>query len=98
MTFFLLEAYVPGSSGGDLVALTKRLGDAAHALSKGGLPVRYLRSTYVPEDETCFHCVEASTASIAACLAERAQLSFDRILETRNAAVSSGRVDGDAVT
>jgi hypothetical protein len=97
VTFFLLEAYLPGSSAGDLVALAERLSDAAHALSKGGMPVQYLRSTYVPEDETCFHYVEASTASIAACLAERAELSFDRILEARNASVAALPVDGDAV-
>jgi hypothetical protein len=89
VTVYLLESYMPGSSEADLVALVERLSDAAQALLQDGLPVRYLRSTYVPEDETCFHYVEASAASAAERLAERAELSFDRILEARSPAVST---------
>ena len=89
VTVYLLEAYLPGSSSADLADLVERLSEAAQALSQDGLPVRYLRSTYVPEDETCFHYVEASTASVAQRFAQRAELSFDRILEARNATVAT---------
>jgi len=89
MTVYLLESYLPGLSETDLADLVERLNDAADALSEDGLRVRYLRSTYVPEDETCFHYVEASTTSAAERFAQRAELSFDRILEARNGAVSS---------
>ena len=85
MTVYLLEAYVSGSSGADLTELAERLNVAARALSQAGLQVRYLRSTYVPEDETCFHYVEAASPSAAERLARNAELSFDRILEARNA-------------
>ncbi len=88
MTIYLLEVYVPGSSAGDLADLGERLRDAAHALSQKGLPVRYVRSTYVPEDETCFHYVEAPRASLVQRLAESAELSFDRIVEARDTAVA----------
>ena len=80
---------MPGSSEGDLANLAERLSEVAHALSEDGLPVRYLRSTYVPEDETCFHYVEAPTAAEAERVAHRAELPFDRLVEARNAAVTT---------
>lgn len=89
MTVYLLESYMPGSSDADLVSLAERLTEAMHALAQDGLPVRYLRSTYVPEDETCFHYVEASTAADAERVAQRADVPFDRLLEARNAAAST---------
>ena len=85
VTVYLLEAYVPGSSGADLSNLAERLTEGAKALLREGLQVRYLRSTYVPEDETCFHYVEAASASAAERFARCADVSFDRILEARNA-------------
>lgn len=78
---------MPGADAGDLAGLVEWLNSVARSLSDDGLPVRYLRSTYVPDDETCFHYVDASTASAAERFAERAQISFDRILEAKNAAV-----------
>jgi hypothetical protein len=89
VTVYLLEAYMPGSSEAEFGNLVKRLSEVANALSEEGLGIRYVRSTYVPEDETCFHYVEASTAPIAKRFAQRAELSFDRILEARNVAVST---------
>ena len=89
MTVYLLEAYMSSSSGADLADLVERLSGVSQAVSEEGLRVQYLRSTYVPEDETCFHYVEAASASAAERFAERAELAFDRILEARNAAVST---------
>jgi hypothetical protein len=89
VTVYLLEAYMPGSSAADLAHLVERLSDAARALTRAGLAVRYLRSTYVPEDETCFHYVEAPSIHVAERFAHHAALSFDRILEARNATVSN---------
>jgi hypothetical protein len=84
---YLLEVYMPGSSEADLAQLGERLREVAHAIFQDGLRVRYLRSTYVPEDETCFHYVEASTSSEVELFAHRAGFSYDRILEARNVTV-----------
>jgi hypothetical protein len=84
VTVYLLEAYLGRSQSGELAGIAKRLRESAQ-----GQPVRYLRSTYVPADETCFHYVEAPSVSAAEALARRAQLSFDRVLEAQSAAVSS---------
>lgn len=91
MTVYLLESYMPRSSEAELDDLVERLSEVAHALSQDGLRVRYLRSTYVPEDETYFHFVEASRADVVERFARRAELAFDRILEARNATVSPQR-------
>ena len=87
MTVYLLEADLPGSSAADLADLAARLRDAVLAASKEGARVRYVRSAFVPEDETCFHYVEAATRSQAELLARRADLSVDRILEVRDAVI-----------
>jgi hypothetical protein len=87
VTVYLLESYLAGAGEPDLGDLAEYLNKAAHAFTEEGRSVRYLRSTYVPEDETCFHYVEAPTASVAERFARRAELPFDRILEAKNAAV-----------
>ena len=62
--------------------------DAARAASAasddpaaGGATVRYLGSTLVPSDETCFVFFEAPSAEDVRRLLERASLSYDRIVE-----------------
>jgi hypothetical protein len=85
VTVFLLESYLGAGGEPDLVELAGRLSSAAESVSREGEPVRYLHSTYVPTDETCLHFVETSTAAAAERFARHAELSFDRILETRTA-------------
>ena len=80
---YLLETYLARSQAASLKHLQERLRDAAQ-----GQPVRYLRATYLPEDETCFHYVEAPTAAAAERFAEHAQLAIDRVLEAENVSYS----------
>lgn len=84
VTVYLLEAYLARSQSSGLAQLDERLRKAAR-----GQPVRYLRTTYVPADETCFHYIEAPTAAAAQRFAESAELAFDRILEAQNVTVST---------
>ena len=81
MAEFLIELYV---SRGD-AALAGRSGTrarlAAEALTREGTPVRYLRSIFVPEDETCFLLYEAASAGAVREAATRANLPFDRVAE-----------------
>ncbi len=46
-----------------------------------GARVRYLGSTLIPSDETCFALFEASSADEVRGLLERAALPYDRIVE-----------------
>jgi hypothetical protein len=76
---FLAELYVAES---DLAAVARgselaRL--AAKQPSRDGSSVRYVRSIFVPEDETCFYLYEASSADAVVEAASRAGLTFERI-------------------
>jgi hypothetical protein len=79
VTGFLVETYTPAAT--DLAEIEARARRAATELERAGTPVRYLRSIFVPGDETCFHLFEASSAEIVRETSERAGLSPQRIVE-----------------
>jgi hypothetical protein len=80
MTEFVAELYVPRSADGlDRHAEGARL--AAEQMTRDGTPVTYLRSIFVPEDETCFHLYDAATAEDVRQAGCRAALPFDRVVE-----------------
>ena len=43
------------------------------------MPIRYLRTTFLPEDETCFHLFEASSAQVVDEATRRAELGHVRV-------------------
>jgi Protein of unknown function (DUF4242) len=79
MTSWLIEAYTPGST--NVAEVETRARDAAAELTQAGTPIRYLRTIFVREDETCFHVFEAASAETVRQVAERARLSAQRIVE-----------------
>lgn len=81
MAEFLVELYVSraDASAVERGAEAGRL--AAEELTREGTPVRYLRSIFVPEDETCFFLYEAGSADAVREVAERAHLQFERVAE-----------------
>ena len=81
MAEFLVELYVSGADGGAVDRGADRARLAAEALSREGTPVRYLRSIFVPEDETCLYLYEAASADTVRIAAERAALPFERVAE-----------------
>lgn len=83
MKTFLVEAYLPRARAAELEDATARLSAAAPAASDDPLAARYLRSTFVPEDEICFHIFEAASAEAVREAGERAAITFDRIVEAR---------------
>lgn len=81
MPEFIVELYV---SRTDVVVHeqgARRARAAAEDLTREGTSVRYLRSIFVPEDETCFLLYEAASADDVRAAAERAALPFERIAE-----------------
>lgn len=81
MTTFLLELYVSRTDGAGVERGAEQARLAAEVLSREGTPVRYLRSIFVPEDETCFYLYEAASAEIVREAARRASLRFERVAE-----------------
>jgi Protein of unknown function (DUF4242) len=86
---YLVERYLPDATDGQLEEAGKRLAAAAENLAAAGIEVRYVGSTFVPEEESCFSRFEgASPAEVErACL--QAGVPFARIVETRD--VPSGK-------
>jgi hypothetical protein len=81
MPSYLVEEYLSRASGREFRELTLRARLAAEALAREGKDVKYLRSSFVPEDEVCLHWFEAPTPALVDEVAKRALLEADRIVE-----------------
>ncbi len=79
MTSWLVESYAPGWT--DLAEVDQRAREAAVTVTLAGTPVRYVRTIFVREDETCFHVFEAASADTVREVVRRASLSAQRIVE-----------------
>jgi hypothetical protein len=75
---FLVEVFMPRAVAGDLSAAELRIREAVRQSS-----VRFVRSTYVPEDETCFYFFEAPSKDLVAKASVVARLAGIRIVEAR---------------
>lgn len=80
MTQFLVEVFLPRLGAGDLATTEERAKAAAKRVSGKNVAVRYLRATYVPEDETCFYVFEAPSADLVARASALAGLGDGRIV------------------
>jgi hypothetical protein len=78
---FLLEFYVARTDSGVVGHGAERARLAAKELTRDGTPIRFVRSIFVPEDETCFYLYEAETVEAVREAARRAALPSERIVE-----------------
>ena len=79
MAEFLAEVYMPRVGWPEVEAGAVRASVAASELSAAGTPVRYVRSFFLPDDETCFVLFEAETVHAVHDAAVRAGLQFDHV-------------------
>jgi hypothetical protein len=84
MTQYMVERYLPGVTQQHFEKLRSRIAAAAEELTADGLRVRYLGSTFVPEEESCFCRFESDNAEAVRRVCERARVPFARIVETRD--------------
>ena len=82
MAEYLLELYVSRSDAAAVRRESERARRAAHELAGEGTPVHYLRSIFVPEDETCFLLYQAESIDAVRLAAGRAGLRNARIKVT----------------
>lgn len=80
---YLVECYLPAAGAGSASEPGAHVLAAARELERQGDDVRFLRSIYVPEDETYFLLFEARSAELAGEAAIRAGITFERVLEAR---------------
>ena len=81
MAEFLLELYVPGSDGDAVAQRATRAGLATQRMRRDGASISYLRSIFVPEDETCFLVYEARSVTDVCRAARLAGLPVDHVVE-----------------
>jgi hypothetical protein len=75
---YVVERYLPGLSGSDLLRRLLELERMERAAGRTG--VRYLGSTIVLRDEACYCRFEGPSEAAVAEANRRAGLSFDRIV------------------
>ena len=84
MREYLVERYLPGLGAEDFEALQARIAAAAEDLASDGLEVRYLGSTFVPGEESCFCRFQSADARAVRWVCELAEVPFARIHEARD--------------
>lgn len=84
MAEFLVESYVSrtDADGGGVARRAKRAREAADALNREGATIRYVRSMFVPAEETAFHVYEAASADEVREAARRAAIEIESVVET----------------
>lgn len=81
MAEFVVELYVPKEDRAAAESSAERNRIAAEALAREGIGVRYLRTIFLPDDETCFHLYEGPSVEAVREAARRAGVAFARIAE-----------------
>lgn len=80
MPIFMVERDLKGFAMRDLAAAQKAAITAAQASAARGKPVRYIRSTFAPEDGRCMCLFEAHSAEDVKRLNDEAKLPYLRIV------------------
>jgi hypothetical protein len=80
MAEFLAELYLSQGNAGGAREAAARARRAADELARHDRSLRFVRTTFVPGDETCFVIFEAETADVVAEAGRRAGLAFERIV------------------
>ena len=75
----MVETYLSRHVEGEPEATVARVEAAARATSTAGDPVRYVRSIFVPDDESCLLLIEAPSAAAVERLLAHAGLTSIRV-------------------
>jgi hypothetical protein len=94
MPEFLVEVYVSRGDAAGAEHGAERARIAAEELTREGTPICYLRSIFVPEDETCFYLYEAASAEDVGVGARRASLSFEHVAQAIAEPAAVSRLNG----
>jgi hypothetical protein len=84
MRDFVGEQYLPVSGGELATRWAAAAREAAEQLTREGTPVYYVRSIFIPEDETCLHLYRAESVQAVRAAAGRASLRLDRLAQAHS--------------
>jgi len=80
MSVYMVERSLSGISMDALGGAQKAAIGKAEEMTAAGTPVRYIRTTFAPEDGRCMCLFEANSGDDVQRLNEEAGLPFDRIV------------------
>jgi hypothetical protein len=81
MREFVAEQYLAAPHSDVAAGRAAAARRAAEQLTSEGTPVQFVRSIFIPEDETCLHLYRAESMEAVCTLAARASLTLERIAE-----------------
>jgi hypothetical protein len=81
MAVYLVERSLPGITMEQLGAAQKAAIDTGKRLTAAGKPVRYIRSTWVPQEAHCMCLFEAPNAELVKQLNDEAKIPYTRVIE-----------------
>jgi len=80
MQVYMVERSLKGIAMEQLAAAQQRAIGTAAQMREAGTPVRYIRSTFVPESGCCMCLFEADDAEQVKRLNQKAEIPFDRVV------------------
>ena len=80
MPVYMVERALKGIEMEDLAAAQRAAIRTAEELSAKGTPMRYIRSTFAPEDGRCMCLFEAESADAVRRLNDEAKLPYTRVV------------------
>jgi|SRR4029077_12180412 hypothetical protein len=96
MPEYLVELYVSRTDAGPLRERIETARQAAEQLSSEGTPILQIHAIFVPEDETCLLLYEAASVDAVREVAQRAELSFERLTAVADSGGPRIEAKGDA--
>ena len=81
MRGFIGEHYLSAAAAQGAGHRAQKARAAADQLRREGTRVHYVRSIFIPEDETCLHLYRAESIEDVRAAAARASLQLDRLTE-----------------
>jgi hypothetical protein len=77
---YILELFRPRASSDTLEQMAERVCASADAAREAGADVRYLRTLFLPEDETCFFVFSAPSSESVRRACEHAGIASGRVV------------------
>ncbi len=88
MPLYLVERHLPGITVEQLKAAAQAAKDTSDGIRTAGVPVHYLRSTFLPADERCFCLFDGPSADAIERVNQKANLPYEKVHSAAHIAAS----------
>jgi hypothetical protein len=81
MPVYMVDRTLPGITMEQLAAAQKAAIETGKRFTAAGNPVRYIRSTFVPQESHCMCLFEAPSPELVKQLNDEAKIPYNRVVE-----------------